>query len=168
MRYSLCTSRSPKSTSPQLGPQPTQQRPNEREIRLARGRSEPENLATTSGSSIDSYAKRQKKQVHKTGVDSSLDHSRITRLAACSRSPFEGPSHTIKGANWSPILQAMVGHYGYLLYGCGSKNRYQNGTLVSGNMEKCVTPSCLILSRTHMDPVNQWRSLRNIHLLAHL
>ena len=36
-------------------------------------------------------------------------------------------------------------------YGCGSKNRYQNGTLVSGNMDQNLrSPSCLILSHTHM------------------
>ena len=36
-------------------------------------------------------------------------------------------------------------------YGCGSKNRYQNGTLVSGNMDQHLrNPSCLILSHTPM------------------
>ena len=35
--------------------------------------------------------------------------------------------------------------------GCGSKNRYQNGTLVSGNMDQNLrNPSCLILSHTHV------------------
>ena len=54
--------------------------------------------------------------------------------------------------------------------GCGSKNRYQNGTLVSGNMDQNLrTPSCLILShtqiprdwymiRTKLKPVDQWTS----------
>ena len=36
-------------------------------------------------------------------------------------------------------------------YGCGSKTRYQNGTLVSGNMDQNLrNPSWLILSHTHM------------------
>ena len=36
-------------------------------------------------------------------------------------------------------------------YGSGSKNRYQNGTLVSGNMDQNLrTPPCLILSHSHM------------------
>ena len=35
--------------------------------------------------------------------------------------------------------------------GCGSKNRYQNGTLVSGNMDQNLRkPSCLILSHTQV------------------
>ena len=35
--------------------------------------------------------------------------------------------------------------------GCGSKNRYQNGSLVSGNMgQNLRNPSCLILSHTQM------------------
>ena len=35
--------------------------------------------------------------------------------------------------------------------GCGSKNRYQNGTLVSGNMDQHLrNPCCLILSHTQM------------------
>ena len=35
--------------------------------------------------------------------------------------------------------------------GCGSKNRYQNGTLVSGNMDQNLpTPSRLILSHTQL------------------
>ena len=35
--------------------------------------------------------------------------------------------------------------------GCGSKNRYQNGTLVSGNMDQNLrNPSCLILSHIQM------------------
>ena len=35
-------------------------------------------------------------------------------------------------------------------FGCGSKNRYQNGTLVSGNMDQNPrNPSCLILSHSH-------------------
>ena len=35
-------------------------------------------------------------------------------------------------------------------YGCGSKNRYQNGTLGSGNMDQnpAVCPSCLLLRTT--------------------
>ena len=34
--------------------------------------------------------------------------------------------------------------------GCGSKKRYQNRTLVSGNMDQDLrSPSCLILSHTH-------------------
>ena len=38
-------------------------------------------------------------------------------------------------------------------YGCGSKNRYQNGTLVSGNMDQNLrNPSCSILSHTHIAP----------------
>ena len=38
--------------------------------------------------------------------------------------------------------------------GRGSKNRYQNGTLVSGNMDQNLrNPSCFILSHTHVyDP----------------
>ena len=37
------------------------------------------------------------------------------------------------------------------LYGCGSKNRYQNGTLVSGNMDQNLrNSSCLIMSHTHI------------------
>ena len=37
-----------------------------------------------------------------------------------------------------------------LLFGRGSRNRYQNGTLVCGNMDQHLrNPSCLILSRTH-------------------
>ena len=37
-------------------------------------------------------------------------------------------------------------------YGCGSKNRYQNGTLVSGNMHQNLrNPSCSILSHSHID-----------------
>ena len=35
--------------------------------------------------------------------------------------------------------------------GCGSKNRYQNGTLVSGNMDQNPhNPSCLILSHSQI------------------
>ena len=35
--------------------------------------------------------------------------------------------------------------------GCGSKNRYQNGTLVSGNMDQNLrNPSCFISSHTHV------------------
>ena len=38
-------------------------------------------------------------------------------------------------------------------YGCGSKNRYQDGTLVSGNMDQNLhNPSSLILSHAHMHP----------------
>ena len=34
----------------------------------------------------------------------------------------------------------------------GSKNQYQNGTLVSGNMDQNLrNPSCLILSHTHLN-----------------
>ena len=36
-------------------------------------------------------------------------------------------------------------------FGCGSKNRYQNGTLVSGNMDQTLSnPPCLILSHGHL------------------
>ena len=51
--------------------------------------------------------------------------------------------------------------------GCGSKNRYQNGTLVSGNMDQTLrNPSCLILSNihtyiyiyTHIVPKHIWPS----------
>ena len=36
--------------------------------------------------------------------------------------------------------------------GCGSKNRYQNGTLVSGNTDQNLgDPSCLILSHTQLN-----------------
>ena len=36
-------------------------------------------------------------------------------------------------------------------HGCGSKNRYQNETLVSGNMDQNLrNPSCLILSHTQI------------------
>ena len=42
---------------------------------------------------------------------------------------------------------------GRSIYGCGSKNRYQNGTLVSGNMDQNLrNPYCFILSHTHMEP----------------
>ena len=35
--------------------------------------------------------------------------------------------------------------------GCGSKNRYQNGTLANGNMSQTLrNPSCLILGHTHV------------------
>ena len=35
-------------------------------------------------------------------------------------------------------------------FGCGSKNRYQNGTLVSGNMDQHLrNPSSFIVSHTH-------------------
>ena len=38
-----------------------------------------------------------------------------------------------------------------LLYGRGSKNRYQHGALVSGNMDQNLrNPSCFILSHTHI------------------
>ena len=35
--------------------------------------------------------------------------------------------------------------------GCGSRNRYQNGTLASGNMDQNLrNPSCLILSHAQV------------------
>ena len=51
---------------------------------------------------------------------------------------------------WAFLLERSLPS-GSLLYGCGSKIRYQNGTLVSGNMDQHLrNPSCLILSHTHM------------------
>ena len=48
-------------------------------------------------------------------------------------------------------------------YGCGSKNRNHNRTLVSGNMDQNLrNPSCLILSHTHISEVPEsqpWESL---------
>ena len=42
------------------------------------------------------------------------------------------------------------------LFGCGSKKRYQNGTLVSGNMDQNPrNPSCLILSHSQEIPQNE-------------
>ena len=42
-------------------------------------------------------------------------------------------------------------HFGVYTNGCGSKNRYQNGTLVSGNMDQNPrNPSCLFLSHSQM------------------
>ena len=38
---------------------------------------------------------------------------------------------------------------GFRLFGCGSKKRYRNETLASGNMDQ-NHPSCLILSHTHL------------------
>ena len=47
-----------------------------------------------------------------------------------------------------PLLQGVVWRYEN---GCGSKNRYQNGTLVNGNMNQNPrNPSCSILSHTQM------------------
>ena len=46
------------------------------------------------------------------------------------------------------------------LHGCGSKPRYQNGTLVSGNMDQNLrNPSSFILSHTHMSfkGISAWR-----------
>ena len=51
-------------------------------------------------------------------------------------------------------LYLVIAPLGFSRYGCGSKNRYQNGTLASGNMDHNLrNPSCLILSHTHMDQV---------------
>ena len=37
------------------------------------------------------------------------------------------------------------------IFGCGSKNRYQNGTLASGTMDQNLrNPSCLIWSHSHL------------------
>ena len=53
-------------------------------------------------------------------------------------------------------------YLGCQAYGCGSKNRYQNGTLVSGNMNQNLRdPSFFILSHTHMDPFLEPFSQRN-------
>ena len=39
-------------------------------------------------------------------------------------------------------------------HGCGSRNRCQNGTLVSGNMDQNLrNPPCVILSHTHMGEI---------------
>ena len=44
-------------------------------------------------------------------------------------------------------------------YGCGSKSRYQNGTLVSGNMDQNLrTPSCLISRDTHISPTSDCKT----------
>ena len=45
------------------------------------------------------------------------------------------------------------GHRAEDAYGCGSKNRYQHGTLGSGNMDqnlRFAPPPCSILSHTHI------------------
>ena len=51
---------------------------------------------------------------------------------------------------WKPFLpkiEACVARS----CGCGSKNRYQHGSLVSGNMDQNLrNPSCLIFCRTHV------------------
>ena len=52
--------------------------------------------------------------------------------------------------------------------GCGSNDRYQNGTLVSGNMDQnLLNPSCLILSHTHVHvsaPASPHQALRGARL----
>ena len=46
-----------------------------------------------------------------------------------------------------------------LWFGCGSKNWYQNGTLVSGNMDQSLrNPSCFILSHTRLCDWNSPRT----------
>ena len=54
-------------------------------------------------------------------------------------------------ASKTPFVSLMSIHIQVYLCGCGSKNRYQNGTLVSRNMDQNLrNPSCLILSHTHV------------------
>ena len=51
------------------------------------------------------------------------------------------------------------------IHGCGSKNWYQNGTLVSGNMDQNLrNPSCLILSHTHIYIYMHIRRIINLAL----
>ena len=53
-------------------------------------------------------------------------------------------------------------------YGCGTKQRCQNGTLVSGNMDQNLrNPSGLILSHTHMSAQTSL-SLPNLGFLLDL
>ena len=63
-------------------------------------------------------------------------------------------------SEWNPKLWEWTGFCGFP-YGCGSKNRYQNGTLLSGNMDQNPrNPSCLILSHTLIG--NHKETIRNL------
>ena len=78
---------------------------------------------------------------------------------------FAHPSLSISLAQcceFPPLLQPLARFLGtrapscrrLSLYGCGSKNRYQNGTLVSGNMDQNLhNPSCLILTHSHIQSI---------------
>ena len=56
-----------------------------------------------------------------------------------------------------PVIDSLKGKHNKDIIsanGSGSKNRYQNGTLLSGNRDQHLrNPSCLILSRTQMEVV---------------
>ena len=66
----------------------------------------------------------------------------------------------------SGLLVGRVAGKKWLL-GCGSKNRYQNGTLVTGNMDQNPrNPSSLILSHTHLGIQEGFDSCGSMFLLA--
>ena len=96
-----------------------------------------------------------------------LDEHFVEFLPCSSASPAFGlaqPSEAMfpEGANWaSPkgiitpaikgVKQGKCSNGRISTHGCGSKIRYQNGTLSNGNMDQILrNPSCLILSHTHL------------------
>ena len=63
---------------------------------------------------------------------------------------FDKPKRDVGLSTFQPQLELC------LPYGCGSKNRYQNGTLVSGNMDQNPrNPSWSILSHTLLEKLGE-------------
>ena len=107
--------------------------------------------------------------VRQTQVDGSWRCLRPRGGAGLGAAPGEAPLGSLGSASYGlvivlsccPVLACFKGrrkeshHFGggspkRHIHGCGSKNRYQNGILASGNMDQNLrNPFCLILSHTH-------------------
>ena len=98
------------------------------------------------------YVSSQKRELLPEEYDpsqSSEVHTCLNHIGAFSRlplfPPFYGP---LKMQHLSENMMPTPDRIGYQ-GGCGSKNRCQNGTLVSGNMDQNLrNPSCLFLSHS--------------------